>query len=125
MKTSTKIWIGVGLAAGVALVVWLRKKNFDPNKGTPYEGFGLPGTLGNFFNQLLGGAPEAAASAIGDWFVPDPAGDSVFYIVNFPDGERHAIGAGTVASDGTFDYNSVHYRISVSGGEKYAIAQGS
>lgn len=37
----------------------------DINVGTPFEGAGAVGTLGNFFNQLSGGVFARVGSAIG------------------------------------------------------------
>ncbi|MGH8210653.1 MAG: hypothetical protein ACREU6_13875, partial [Steroidobacteraceae bacterium] len=34
-----------------------------------------------------------------------------FYWLTFPDGTSHFVGAGSVASDATFDYNGTGYRI--------------
>jgi hypothetical protein len=55
-----------GLAiAGVVLALYVVNKFSNFNKGTPYEGAGAVGTLGNVANQVLGGAPAAAGSAVG------------------------------------------------------------
>lgn len=38
------------------------------------------------------------------WFGPDVTGSSVYHIVTFNDGARHAIGAAMVNSSGQFDW---------------------
>jgi hypothetical protein len=37
------------------------------NQGTPYEGAGIIGTLGNFTNQALGGVPQSVGQSLGGW----------------------------------------------------------
>lgn len=63
-QKSAAIWVGIGAAVlGVLYVVY--KSLTDFNKGTPYEGTGAVGTLGNVADQLSGGALSSAGSAIG------------------------------------------------------------
>jgi hypothetical protein len=61
---SQALIIGAAVAA-IAGVLYAVSKFLDFNKGTPYEGAGAIGTLGNATNQILGGAPAAVGSAIG------------------------------------------------------------
>ena len=64
-QMTVAVWIGVGaLGLGVAYVAYKSLANF--NKGTPFEGTGAIGTLGNVTNQVLGGAPQAAGEAISE-----------------------------------------------------------
>lgn len=83
--------------------------------------------------KAIAGAAGAAASAAGtavanvyEWFVPFDTGENLFYTVQFPDGTKHAIGSRTIASDGSFLYNNVRYRMAVdksivSGPNKFAV----
>lgn len=63
--------LGVALAvgAGALLVYWFGRRAFDAvadiNKGTPYEGAGVIGTLGNVTNAASGGALAEWGSAVG------------------------------------------------------------
>lgn len=45
---------------------------------------------------------EAIGSGLYDYFHPDPVGNVVYYVVRFPNGDKHSVPANTVASDGTF-----------------------
>lgn len=66
---------GVGIAivigAGALAVYWLTKQAAsavsDVNKGTPYEGGGLLGTLGNGLDALSGRTLSTAGGSLGSW----------------------------------------------------------
>lgn len=100
----------------------------DVNKGTPYEGTGAVGTLGNLTNQILGGVPQSLGESISQWFEPDySGGDNVFYTVLFPDNSKHAVGATTIDSKGYFTlpkiYGSMRFRLGVNqASQKVAVA---
>ena len=66
------IVIGVGALAVVGLILFFRKQAAaaiqavaDVNKGTPYEGAGVVGTLGNAANQVSGGVLADFGSWLG------------------------------------------------------------
>jgi hypothetical protein len=66
--------IGVGVVGFIVLANYLKKQASaaasaiaNVNAGTPYEGAGVVGTLGNAVNQTLGGAPQSIGEAIGGW----------------------------------------------------------
>lgn len=111
-QKSASVWIGLGvLVLGVAYGVY--KAFTDFNKGTPYEGTGAVGTLGNVADQLSGGTLSAAGSAIGISLFDLTHADytpGVFYTVTFPDGVRHAVNADDVnESSGRFLRENVQY----------------
>ena len=124
MKTETKITLGVVASVAVAAwYFWDKLANF--NKGTAYEGTGAVGTLGNVANQLSGGALQTAGETLSRWtydlFNSDEIGETTFYTVTFPDGQRHAVGASTVSKSGTFTYNGKAYTLYVdASGKKFA-----
>lgn len=123
---TTYTLLGVGVAV-VAAIYFFGARVFNAvkniNQGTPYEGAGAVGTLGNFTNQLLGGAPQSLGEQLSSWFEPSyDGGEDVFYTVIFPDNARHAIGASTVSSGGMFTYQGVKYRMGINqGGYKVAV----
>lgn len=80
----------------------------------------------------VGDAFEAAGSSVGEtlfnFFNPDPTGEMLFYMVNFPDGSRHSIGSREVSSTGIFTYalpggqaKRWQMKINSTGKTKYAV----
>jgi len=121
---------GVVVVGGVGLLVYKLisggfKAVADINKGTPYEGAGVAGTLGNVTNQVLGGAPQTIGEAIGGGlysiFGSNPDVSSVTYIVNFPDGMRHAVDSAQVDGNGNFIFNGSRYTLTDRNGAHYAF----
>jgi hypothetical protein len=87
LATNKKIQGVIALAALVGIAYWVYSKAKtevaaaanavnNVNAGTPYEGAGVVGTLGNGANQLSGGALQSVGEWIGgtlyDWFGSDP-----------------------------------------------------
>lgn len=129
VKVSRDFYILLALGAGaLGLAYWfLFRKLPDVNKGTPYEGAGIPGTLGNLTNQALGGAPQAIGESIGgglySLFGAAPQGSDTFYRVTFPDGSVHAVGNARIDAANTFEYGGVRYKLGDDGyGNKVATA---
>lgn len=59
---------GAGSAVGGAVTGTVKGLNnaiTAVNQGTPYQGYGVIGTLGNVTNEVLGGVPEKIGSFIG------------------------------------------------------------
>lgn len=52
--------------------------------------------------KVFRNAGEALGSGLFDLFHPDPVGETLFYTVLFPDGQRHAVPSRAVANDATF-----------------------
>lgn len=83
-------------------------------------------------SKLVGQAHTAAVNAVSDkltdWFGPKDTTESVYYTVTFPNGDRHAVGASTVAPDGLFQkivppYRATQWRMKVDAtGKKFAVA---
>jgi hypothetical protein len=133
MQASSKVAIGVGVvgAVGVAVYFFGRKlldalSNF--NKGTPYEGTGAIGALGNATNQALGGAPAAVGSSIGlglyDIFHPDEdEGPDTYYSVIFPDGIKHAVSARAISPDGVFQLSALAPNVQKAYGDPTTLFQ--
>ena len=111
-------YVGVGLAAvvvAVAAYFLLKKAGTDLGQGlkklansaadaTGYDAISsdLAG-LGDF-------SPDTTNSTFVSWY--DPTQRTVFfYYPTFPDGSKHIIGAGSINSDGTFDYDGNGYRL--------------
>jgi hypothetical protein len=72
-------------------------------------------------------APAALGSKIGltlyDWIHPDTVGESLYYMVTFPDGARHSIASHTVDSSGRFSWGGQNYVMkSDASGFHHAIA---
>lgn len=68
------VLLGVGAVVFVGLFLFLKSQAkqaaaaiADVNKGTPYEGTGVAGTLGNAANQVSGGALADAGTNLGGW----------------------------------------------------------
>lgn len=96
----------------------------DVNKGTPFEGSGVVGTIGNATNTVLGGAPAAVGEKISRFFFPmDDATENLFYVATFPDGQRHAVPSLTVNAQGFFYRGGVRYRLGFnSDGKRIAVS---
>ena len=117
--TNKQILIIGGIAAGAMVLYFFGRAIFsalkDFNKGTPYEGAGVLGTLGNAADKLSGGTLSAAGESLGEtlfnWFGPATPAMDVYYTVTFPDGARHAIHAPDVDRNGYFTYGGVKYRM--------------
>lgn len=106
-KQKKVLFYGGAIVAGLAVVSWLLNKFTNINKGTPFEGAGAVGTLGNVTNQVLGGAPQAIGERIGgalaDLTLDDF--DDVTYIFTMVDtGAKGAVNSGDVDSRGFFTY---------------------
>lgn len=70
MNQQKLIIFGVAAGVGAILTIYAIARQHgvsiaELNKGTPYEGFGVVGTLGNATNQALGGLPERIGGWIG------------------------------------------------------------
>ena len=108
-------YVGVGLAAVVVVTAayfLLKKAASDTAKGLntlatkAADATGLP----QAFAAIADSAPDASGATFASWY--DPTARTVFfYWLTFPDGSSHFVGAGSVGSDGTFDYNGAPYRI--------------
>jgi hypothetical protein len=108
----------VGLAlAGVVVVVAgyfvVKKIISDVGSGVKNLGKAAADAVTSTADQageLLVAAPDATGESFVKWY--DPTQRTVFfYWIPFPDGTHHIVGAGSVQSDGTFDYNGTQYRI--------------
>lgn len=60
-------------------------------------------------------------SVVYDIVNPAPAGEMLFYTVNFPDGSRHAIPSGIVSTGGFFEYAGNRYRLGMMDGKRIAV----
>ena len=59
---------------------------------------------------LADSSPDTSGDTWASWY--DPTQRTVwFYYLTFPDGSSHFVGAGSVNSDATFDYDGMMYRI--------------
>ena len=68
MKNNPLFLVG-GLVLGVVIVSKLFKDQIaNVNEGTPFEGAGVVGTLGNATNAASGGILANVGSAIGEFF---------------------------------------------------------
>ena len=108
-------YVGVGLAGlvvAVGLYFLLKKAASDTANGVKSlateaaNATGLP----QAFAAVADSSPDQSGATFASWY--DPTARTVFfYWLTFPDGSSHLIGAGSVGSDGTFDYNGAGYRI--------------
>lgn len=139
---SNPLQVAVGVALIIGLAYLLVRKTVDDvaaaaggvlsgdnalTEGTAYEGKGVLGTLGAAVNSATGGAGEWAGEAIGEtlyqFFNPSSAGDSVTYIVTFPDGTKHAVAPSQVSATGGFTREGRAYQLyQDSAGRKFARA---
>ena len=92
-----------------------------------YSGHGAISTLGAEANAISGGSLASAGESIGgalfDWWHPNAAGAGVTYIVQFPDGSKHAVNDTSVDGNGVFQYQGVNYKLGVVNGQKIAVQQ--
>jgi hypothetical protein len=111
-------WVGVGLAGLVVAVggyFLLKKVGLDLGKGLKSlaDKTGLTSAanaIGQAGAALTDSSPDASGATWVSWY--DPTQRTVlFYYLTFPDGGSHFVGAGSVQSDGTFDYSGTGYRI--------------
>jgi hypothetical protein len=108
-------YVGVGLAAVVvaaALYFLLKKAASDTAKGVKSLATAAANATGlpQAFAAIADSSPDQAGATWASWY--DPTARTVFfYWLTFPDGSSHLIGAGSVGSDATFDYNGTGYRI--------------
>ena len=104
----TKYYVIGGAVGVVGFALWYFWDSLaNINKGTPYEGAGAVGTLGNVTNQLLGGAPATIGSAIGttlyDWTHDDEDALSDTYLFTIQGTTtRGAVNANEVGPTGIF-----------------------
>jgi hypothetical protein len=93
MPEGYALLIGVGVVAFIGLTLFLKKQAAaaanaiaNVNAGTPYEGSGVVGTLGNAVNQASGGTLQTLGESIGGWvyelfnpYDPNAATDATNY----------------------------------------------
>jgi hypothetical protein len=73
-----------------------------------------------------GAIGEAAGGALFDWIHPDAAGDSVYYTIAFPDGNKHSLAQSMLGPNGEFVYAGINYVMKDdASGFHHAIASGS
>jgi len=120
MNKTVALYVGlaaVGVGAVLALVFFGRKL-FDTS-GTPYEGAGAVGALGNAFDKASGGTLSSVGTQLGEtvynWFNPPDTSADVYYAVQFPDGAKHSISARDIDSSGYFTPNRSVYTWSIGG----------
>ncbi len=114
---SAAVWVTLAaVAGGIVYAVYKSFTNF--NKGTPYEGTGAVGTLGNVADQLSGGVLSATGSAIGttlyDWTHSDESVTATTLIFTFKDtGLKGAVNEDQVDPLGFFNYykTGVRYQL--------------
>lgn len=111
-------YVGVGLAAVVvaaAVYFLIKKAATDTANGVKSIATGAANATGlpQAFAAIADSSPDASNATWASWY--DPTSRTVFfYWLTFPDGHSHVIGAGSVGSDATFDYNGSVYRIGTS-----------
>jgi hypothetical protein len=109
-------YVGVGLAALVVLVgAYFIVKKIISDVGSGVKNLGTAAvdavtSTADRAGELIVAAPDQTGSTFVKWY--DPTQRTVFfYWIPFPDGTHHIVGAGSVQSDGTFDYDGTNYRI--------------
>lgn len=108
-------YVGVGLAAVVvaaAVYFLVKKAASDTANGVKSLATAAANATGlpQAFAAIADSSPDAAGSTWASWY--DPTARTVFfYWLTFPDGGSHFVGAGSVGSDATFDYDGTGYRI--------------
>lgn len=109
-------YVGLGLAAVVVAIagyVIVKKIVSDVGSGAKKLGQAAVDAVTNTADQageLVVAAPDPTGATFVKWY--DPTQRTVFfYWIPFPDGTHHIVGAGSVQSDGTFDYDGAPYRI--------------
>jgi hypothetical protein len=123
-------YVGVGLTAVVVAVAGyflIKKAASDTANGVKTLATDVANATGlpQAFAAVADSSPDATNATWASWY--DPTSRTVFfYWLTFPDGSSHFIGAGSVGSDATFDYNGTVYRIGNSkAGDLRAYLQGS
>lgn len=120
---SNKVWenltknsyVGVGLTVVVVAVVGyflIKKAASDTAAGVKSLASDVANATGlpQAFAAVADSSPDATNATFVSWYDPT-ARTAWFYWLTFPDGNSHFVGAGSVNSDGTFDYNGTGYRI--------------
>jgi hypothetical protein len=108
-------YVGVGLTAVIVAAAGyflIKKAASDTAKGVKSLATNVANATGlpQAFAAVADSAPDATNATWMSWY--DTTSRTVFfYWLTFPDGSSHFIGAGSVASDATFDYNGTGYRI--------------
>jgi hypothetical protein len=127
-----KIHPAVYLVAGLVVAYAVYRvvdKVLNPNKGTPYEGGGLVGTLGNITNAVSGGKLAEAGSAIGtglyDFIHGDEEISDTLIFTFVATGLKGAVEADAVDRSGNFIYykDGKRYRLKQdASGKRFATA---
>jgi hypothetical protein len=115
-------YVGLGLTAVIVVVsayFLLKKAAKDTADGVSSiatklvdaTGIGsVSASLGQAGAAIADSSPDTDNATLASWY--DPTARTVFfYWLTFPDGAHHFVGAGSVGSDATFDYNGSPYRI--------------
>lgn len=108
-------YVGVGLTVVVVAVAGyflIKKAASDTAAGVKTLATDVANATGlpQAFAAVADSSPDATNATFASWY--DPTSRTVlFYWLTFPDGSSHFIGAGSVGSDATFDYNGTAYRI--------------
>ncbi len=129
MKISKPLLVVAGVGVTIALVSWLASKFSNFNKGTPYEGEGGLGTLGNVTNQLLGGKPQLLGDYLGGKLADLEFGDfdgTSFTFTFAATGLKGAVNSSVVdPNTGAFTYYKDRQKYilrKTEGGQKFAVA---
>jgi hypothetical protein len=89
-----------------------------------YSGHGVVSTLGAEANAISGGTLASAGEGIGgalfNWWNPNAAGAGVTYIVQFPDGSKHAVNDTSIDGNSQFSYGGVRYKFGTVDGQHTA-----
>lgn len=108
-------YVGLGLTVVVVAVAGyflIKKAAADTAAGVKTLATDVANATGlpQAFAAVADSSPDATNATWSSWY--DPTSRTVFfYWLTFPDGSSHFIGAGSVNSDATFDYNGTVYRI--------------
>lgn len=89
------------------------------------------GGIGYLVYQIYsaGSAAKAALNSVGsaigtglyDYFHPNETGEMLYYTVEFPDGQRHAVGSKTVDTSGRFTWGGRRYQLLVDKGKPTGV----
>ena len=96
-------WLTWGAIAGVAYLAYQAVSTVASVKGA------------------LNSLGSALGSGLYDLFHPDQTGEMLYYTVQFPDGERHAVGSRTVDGSGRFTWGGRRYQLLVDKGVKKGV----
>ncbi|HXI52368.1 MAG TPA: hypothetical protein VNH84_12710 [Candidatus Saccharimonadales bacterium] len=108
-------YVGVGLAAVVvaaAVYFLIKKAASDTAAGVKSLATAAANATGlpQAFAAVADSSPDTSGATFASWY--DPTARTVFfYWLTFPDGSSHFVGAGSVGSDASFDYDGTGYRI--------------